>query len=115
MLARIQASLTLCTAETGLVRRSLKQHPEARRGLKGVNAHSVPTLKNKAQSFEESAEKIDARFENRHDMRNGGFMPKPIINQGELDERIRRRQEWRAFRREFPLTQSELAEYLEVS
>ena len=42
--------------------------PEVPRGLKGVNAHSVSTLQNKAQSFEKSAEKIDAYLENRHDM-----------------------------------------------
>jgi len=35
--------------------------------------------------------------------------------QEELDEIANRQREWRTFRREFPLTQSELAERLEVS
>jgi DNA-binding XRE family transcriptional regulator len=42
-------------------------------------------------------------------------MPKPSATQEELEERALRQREWRAFRRDFPLTQSELAKRLEVS
>jgi DNA-binding XRE family transcriptional regulator len=42
-------------------------------------------------------------------------MPKASATQEELDERAIRQREWRTFRREFPLTQSELAERLGVS
>jgi DNA-binding XRE family transcriptional regulator len=42
-------------------------------------------------------------------------MPKPSTTSEELDERVLRQREWRTFRREFPLTQSKLAEKLEVS
>ncbi len=42
-------------------------------------------------------------------------MPKPSTASEGLDERVLRQREWRNFRRECPLTQSELAERLGVS
>jgi DNA-binding XRE family transcriptional regulator len=42
-------------------------------------------------------------------------MPKPTATQEKVEDRIFRQQEWRAFRRNFPLTQSELAEELGIS
>ena len=42
-------------------------------------------------------------------------MPKPSATQEELEERVLRQREWRAFRRDVPLTQSKLAKRLEVS
>jgi DNA-binding XRE family transcriptional regulator len=42
-------------------------------------------------------------------------MAKPRATQEELDERVIRQLEWRTFRRECRLTQTELSERLEVS